>query len=480
MMTLTHRMNNMMTGGWRRRYVIVVPMLLLPIIGGVVGSMGKQKYSSHTSMLIQETAKQNPFLEDFALSPNLKERMAGLKILLHSRYILTQVAEDREMIYKKTPEKKRDYIVSKLSSNLGIELAGTDLIRLTYKSDKPEGMKEVLESVTRFFIEELLAPERSSVSKSAEFLRRQMTKYEVELEIAEKKLAEYKGLNADSLPELHSAAIGRLTGLRQTLLDREAELAGANQGMKNLLKRLAGTNPIVGKIEEQLVKYRSQLVLLRARYTEEHSSVRALVRKIERLEEDRQEVIKKKYDVDADRLWDLASSATSEESRESSPLLISQLETLQAEKSRQEQLQGQVVRLKSMITVLEKETGQYGDKERNLVELQRDLIVKRRLYEDLLRRHEMAKVTRELGRFEQDGRIKIIDRAFKPSRSLNPPAIAFVIGGVIGGLFLGLGIAVILELSDSSIRRRDQLIEITGVPVLTRLPAIDSIRKYRI
>ena len=59
---------------WRRRYAIIVPALLLPVLGGIVGHMAPKKYAAHTSMLIQETAKMNPFLEDLAISAMLKER----------------------------------------------------------------------------------------------------------------------------------------------------------------------------------------------------------------------------------------------------------------------------------------------------------------------------------------------------------------------------------------------------------------------
>lgn len=83
---------------WRRRYLIVVPILTLPIFGVVIALNSTKQYASHTSMLIQETAKMNPFLEDLAVSAMLKERIDALKTLLHSRHILTQVALDLELI----------------------------------------------------------------------------------------------------------------------------------------------------------------------------------------------------------------------------------------------------------------------------------------------------------------------------------------------------------------------------------------------
>ena len=77
MSTILSRVLYALHAVWRHRYLITIPMLTLPIIGLLVGLLSPKHYSSHTSLLIQETAKMNPFLEDFAISAMLKERMDG-------------------------------------------------------------------------------------------------------------------------------------------------------------------------------------------------------------------------------------------------------------------------------------------------------------------------------------------------------------------------------------------------------------------
>lgn len=57
--------------------------------------------------------------------------------------------------------------------------------------------------------------------------------------------------------------------------------------------------------------------------------------------------------------------------------------------------------LKSQLDGLDKVVDSQGDTERQLAELERDLAVKRTLYQDLLLRYEKAKVTGDLGNFEQ-------------------------------------------------------------------------------
>jgi uncharacterized protein involved in exopolysaccharide biosynthesis len=112
--------------------------------------------------------------------------------------------------------------------------------------------------------------------------------------------------------------------------------------------------------------------------------------------------------------------------------------------------------------------------ERQLLSLERDLKVKRSLYSDLLYRNEKAKITGALGIFEQPERIKIIDEPYKPSSPTNSPLSIFLLAGIIGGIFLGGGLALFAELTDTSIRARYQLELITSTPVITRLPRINE------
>ena len=77
-------------------------------------------------------------------------------------------------------------------------------------------------------------------------------------------------------------------------------------------------------------------------------------------------------------------------------------------------------------------------------------------------------------RSEQPERIKIIDQPFIPSSPDNLPVIVFFLAGLIAGLGLGIGVSLIIEYSDTSIRYIEELEQISGVAVVTRLPRINK------
>ena len=273
--------------------------------------------------------------------------------------------------------------------------------------------------------------------------------------------------------ELYGRNMERLVELQQLLSEKQAELVGAEQSLNSIDKQLSQTNPVLGRIEEQIVNIRSDLVLLRTQYTDSHSSVQAALRKLKSLEHERQQVLQQgEHQIDANQMWQIASQTATTEKSNDSTLLVSQLQLLQEQRSRYTSLDKEVERLQEMVDELEAKTADFGKHEQMLLKLDRDLKVKRKLYDELLERYEMARVTGSLGKFEETKRVRVIDQPFTPTVPNNLPIVVFVVGGVFAGLALGIGLATMLELMDNTIRRREQVEKLVGVPVLSRLPPI--------
>lgn len=470
---LITRLIIILNGAWRQRYIIVTPILILPFVGYFIGKMAPTNYVSHTSMLIQETAKMNPFLEDIAVSTMLKERLNALSTLLKSRHVLTAVAIEHGLINDQMQPAEKDSVISMLSNSLSVTQPGKDFLKISLTSPNPSGMKEMLESVSEHFIEQLLAPERSSIKDSSEFLAIHIEKRRITLEQAENELADFKNRYASVTPEMQSQALGRLAALKQSYAEKKAELAGVERSLGSLDQQLSRTNPVVGKIEDQIIDIRSQLTLLKAKYTDNHSAVQGKERELRRLENERKLLINTEQpSISSEQLWDIASSAKVRELGDVQPLLVTQLHSLQLVRGRYESLTEETKSLETMITELEQEANRFGDNAKAMDRLARNVEVKRQLYDELIQRYEMAQLTGSLGIFEQNKRVKIIDLPYTPSRPANLPIIVFIVAGMVAGIGLGCGIAVLIELFDSSIRRKEEIEQITNAPLLTQIPKI--------
>ncbi|AUI85983.1 chain-length determining protein [Vibrio azureus] len=460
-------------GAWRRRVFIITPVLVLPLLGFVLSMIMPTKYVSHTSMLIQETAKMNPFLEDIAVSTGLKDRISALSTLLKSRHVLYSVAKEQKLINESMAEKEQEFIINDLASRLEVEQIGKDFIQINLSSPTPSGMAEILSSVSSHFVEQLLAPERSSIEDSSKFLTLHIDKRRQELDKAELAFAEYQNIYSHATPEMQAQSLGRLASLKQTLSEKEALLAGVTRSLGSLDQQLSQTNPVIGKLEEKIIEIRSELTLLRSKYTEAHSLVQGKVRELNRLEEERSVLLNTKQpEMNSNQLWDIASTSTTDSQGGSQPLLVSQLHQLQLIRSQHELLTEETDSLRKMVEELEVSANRFGSTATEINRLSRDVAVKRELYDDLVERYEMAQLTGSLGVFEENKRVKVIDEPFNPTIPSNLSGFYFILLGAIGGLMLGAGLALILEISDGAIYSRLAIEKHLGAKVLTTIPKI--------
>ncbi|MPW36441.1 Wzz/FepE/Etk N-terminal domain-containing protein [Vibrio sp. B1Z05] len=472
MIELKIRIAELIVSAWRRRWVIFLPSLILPIVAVSVAQLAPTQYKAHTSMLIQETAKMNPFLQDLAVSTGLNDRFSAVQTLLKSRHVLSLVAQELALVDDSSSDYEKDQIMAKIAMNLRVIQQGKDLLKIEYSARSPEGMKELLESVSYHFIEQLLAPERSSIRDSSTFLTEHINKRFEELQLAEQKLADYTNIHSSLTPEIQSQSYARIAVLKQSLAEKEAELFGVKRSLGSLDQQLSSTNPVVGRIEDKIIEIRSQLTLLQARYTQNHSSVQAKQRELNRLEQEREVLLNSNQpSLNTDQLRNMASSQSINNIASIQPLLMSQLQNLQQIRSRFEALTEETDRLRSMIQELETKTQGYGDNVKEIYSLKREVEMKRQLYEELVQRYEMAQLTGALGVFEENKRVKIIDLPFTPSSPSNWPMFIYLIIGLIGGLGLGTGIAIILELFDTTIRNEADVKSVTSIPIMVISPA---------
>jgi uncharacterized protein involved in exopolysaccharide biosynthesis len=206
--------------------------------------------------------------------------------------------------------------------------------------------------------------------------------------------------------------------------------------------------------------------------------VQSAERRLERLEEERTSLVRaatRARPADIGRLWNLAAVAAGTPDG-AQPLLVSQVGALEAARTRVEQLRAETANLRAAADELSARVAASGEVERGLRALERDVSVKAEIVQQLRRRFEQARVTADLAQQQAPERIKVIDRPVQPSAPMKPMHIIFALAGLVGGIALGVGLAALLEIADTSVRRIRELQRLTGVPVLARIPRFPGAR----
>jgi polysaccharide chain length determinant protein (PEP-CTERM system associated) len=458
---------------WQRRYLIAMPILIMPILGLAVGSVTPRHFSASMTLLVQEPTSHNPLLEDLAISTRIKDRMDALVEQVRMQNTMETVARSLGWVTDDTPPEEAERVVARLRANLRFRLIGGEVVEIGYRAPEAAGMDTVLRKASEHFIAQLLAPGQSAVDGSEQFLRDQLESKREELNAAERDLALFKSRNADALPALHTRNVNRLGEIRRQLAEKRSQLAGDKARFDAIKLKLIDTDPIVGQLEKRLVDARGRLSILRARYTDRHSKVVAVLREIAQLDDERAARIAEGRDLlasDPDRLWNMVSGSATE----GQGLVISQLERLQEARNQTHRLTEEIKSLEFEEEQLAARVNVFGVVEQRLAALERDVAVRRKVVAQLAERFEMAQVTGSLGRFDAMETVKVINPPVVPRSRTGLPVPLYGVLGVVAGIALGLGLALVVDLLDPSIRRREQVERTLGIPVLTRLPRVGS------
>jgi hypothetical protein len=174
-------------------------------------------------------------------------------------------------------------------------------------------------------------------------------------------------------------------------------------------------------------------------------------------------------DDEFERLWNQAvgSRLPADQPR----FLLSQLEQLQAAKARRVGLEQEVAQLERSTAELEAIVAGQDSVATQLTAIERDLGTEQEVYATLAKRYEMARVTGDLGSFEADQRVMVIQNPDQPT-AVGPSTLLFALAGAAGGLALGTVLAFAAEFSDDTVRRRADLERIPGLRVMARIPLI--------
>jgi capsular polysaccharide biosynthesis protein len=135
------------------------------------------------------------------------------------------------------------------------------------------------------------------------------------------------------------------------------------------------------------------------------------------------------------------------------------------------ELAGRRQRLREQVESLQARVEQMPRTEQELATLTRDFNQLRENYQALLRKKMEAQTAERLQRrWTED--FEILDQAQVPEHHVFPNRRLFVLAGVVLGLALGLGAAVLAELFSPYVLNLDDLESTVPVPVLAVLPRV--------
>lgn len=485
--------------GW-----IIAPLFTALVISVVVAFLWPDTYISTATIRVAPPQVPESFVPANT-NQDVQGRVNALVQLILNRATLTNIINTHGLYKSKLARmpledvieemKQKDIQVVPVRQNFNPTQRETSQypafeIRFTY-CDRFTAQKVTADLVARFLEENLREVSQQTVS-TTQFLRDRWEESKKKLDQLEARLSAFRARNMGRLPEEQQNNYQQLTALQAQKLNLNMAMNRVNQERllyENQLRifrdQLASLrDPATpeqaaqrndDKLQEkdrEIAQYESSLAEARARYKENHPDVQRLLNLLSAARAQRQEIWNA-----AKQPNDAAAPAGAQSVREQRELDAEVQRTqglLLAKGIEMEDYRKQSAELDQTIAAYESRIEGTPVEIREYDELIRDRDLAKKDYEDLDKRLNTSEMSTALENRQQGERLEQLDPPSLPQTPAKPKRPLIVLAGAGVGLLLGLCIAGVRELRDTSLRNVNEVGSYWDIPVVGSVPLFED------
>jgi polysaccharide chain length determinant protein (PEP-CTERM system associated) len=462
---------------YRRKWWLVVPLLLGLATGAVIVERLPRVYQAHTTVLVTPQALPEDFVRS-TVTTRVEQAMPTLTVQILSRKYLERVVRELEIVEPSATDADIVRACNRVRRKVRITIDRNraSWFKIFADDTEPERAAAIADRLAELFIEQNTLRREAQAASTLGGMERWLDEKAQLLRVKEKAIAEFRRNHPWELPtdlqanlQLQASASQRLTALTNETqgLEIQIELLTAQLGGTTLLalpEQIEDVDPTLAR----LMKLEEELADLRVRYTDENPAVRRKVAEIQELKRRHPE------------LGGPASGADAVESGESASLrspLEQELDSLRAESRAHERERRQI---EAEIREYKRRIENIPIREAQLAELTRDLDAIKRDYDDLRLKTEAARRAEEMEASRKGEQFEIQDRAQVPIVPYKPDVPRFVLMCAMVGLGVGAGLVSLFEFTDQTIRSEEQFrMQLPTVPLLVVVPNLQHQPKDR-
>jgi len=467
----------------RRRWLLLVPLVLGPVLGYGVAKLIPAQYTSTTLVLVEQQKVPVSFVQP-VINDMLNQRLMTMQEQILSRSRLQPIIEKFGLFKEGAENRPMEELVARLRNSIVVTPI-RPVVRardaeypgffISYTGADAKTAQQVCSEITSEFMKENVVHREKAAAGTTEFLEKQVGEAKQKLDEKDKTLAVFKQTYIGQLP-------GQEQGNWNLLMSKTGQLEAATQAVSRgqqdkayieamLAQQVAaweatksGQNPLT--LEQQLASQEEALISLEARYTADHpdvikarNDVMALRRRIAGAHDSEKAAQKK-----SDSVGPVTEPAQIQQLRAQ----VHQVEQLIKEKTRDQEV------LQKDIRVLQARVQLSPVVEQQYKELTRDYETALGSYNDLLRKKTQSEIAGDLERRQQGEQFRVIDPANLPARPSFPDPLLFSGGGLGAGLAIGMGLILLLESRDRALRTERDIEVLLGLPTLAVIPILQE------
>lgn len=468
----------------RRSWIVAIPAIVFPIIAFACSYLLSPQYISQTLVLIEQQRVPEKYVMP-VVTEDLNARLASMKEQITSRSRLQPIIEK----YNLYSGMSMDDRITAAQKNIDIKLIQSEIARsgglpgfyISFKASDARTAQLVCADITSLFVNQNSTDREVSAQGTTAFLQQQLTDAKRNLDEQDAKLAKFQQSNAGRLPEQDTsnmnmlqslntqldAATQQINRMEQDLSYEQAMLAQQSRDLGPTTSSVAEPHVAPAAQQLELQNLLAQEADLTNRYTADYPDVVAVRRKIADL----------RKQMSQTTATPAATPGTPAAPR-SEPLAMQQLRAsirameqgIAQKRKDQAGIQGQIHEYQGRLSSSPLVQQEYAT-------ITRDHQTSQQFYDELLKQSEQAKMAVDLERRQQGEQFRIMDEPNLPDSPAFPKRGVFAAGGLLLGLFFGVGIIALLEYRDTAIRSERDIWEFTKLPTLAVLSLNEAAEK---
>ena len=453
------------------KWKVVCCIAVINFIVLMFGLIYPNKYETYTILYADKQNILKPILEGKANITKIMDNASVVKDVIYSPRIMNEVVSRSGMLAGKETATEKELIANKFRGGITVESTGSNFIKIMYSSESPEETYNIANIITDIFITDAENKKKGESKGAFIFIDKQVKAYKEKLQVAENNLKEFKSNNFDG----NQAAVqARIDSLRLQIEEMKFDVDDTKTRVASLEGELSNENYYqarafqAGAYRERLEESQRELEKLRLTYTDTYPDIVALKQQIKEISLAIQGHENKKQDVGV--LSSELYASPSESDVVYNPL-YGELRSKLAQENID--LKTKNRRLAATEYLLNKEYERFkrtASKQAEYSELTRDYNVTKSIYEDMLERKEVARLSMTLDVEGQGVNYKIHETAAYPLMPSGVRFAHFVIAGPFAGIFITIGIILSYIILDPRIRFLFMVEEIA--PVISVVPRV--------
>lgn len=488
----------------RHRSWILGPTFLGLVVAVVVAFLWPDTYISTAVIRVVPPSVPEKYVPT-NVNQELSGRINSMAQLILSRSTLTNIIQSFGLYPREQKRLPMDDIVEGMKKD-GIRISpvysatGTgnqrnhvSAFQISFSYENRVLAHKVTQELVTKFIDANIRERTNASVQTTEFLQDQLDSAKRDLDAVEKKLTEFRINNFGRLPDQMQTNLQQLDGMQRRLDSLNSSVSRINQEkmlmdgeLKTLKNQLAAlTNPTTSggasdkseamvQVDREIENMEMTLASARERYKEAHPDVQRIQSQLAVLK-------RKKEQVAAEDRVRLASakpadlSPAAQREIRNTQANISRIETLMRAKDQDlDQHQQEIASLERNMRAFNSklESSPVGDQE--YTSLMRDRALAMQRYEDFMAKRSQSATATDLENRRQGEMLEILDQPSLPQTPAEPNRYVIVLGGIGVGLVLGVFLAGIREMKDTSLKNLKDVRAYTQLAVLGSIPLLEN------